>query len=429
MLPTFEPVVKALRDGTLSLDAFLETLEQRFDRREGEVRAFLPEKDRFGRLRREAAALQERYPHPAKRPPLFGLPVGVKDIFHVAGTVTRAGATLPEELLQGSEAKVVTQLKEAGALICGKTETTEFAYFAPGPTRNPHDATHTPGGSSSGSAAAVGAGLCPVALGTQTIGSITRPAAYCGVLGYKPSYDRLSREGVIPLSPSLDHVGLFAWSLADLTTVASALIADWETTKLAAPPVLGIPGGPYLRHASAKAMDHLHETCDRALEAGIEIKLVDAMADFEAIVRRHQQLMAAEAAAVHAIWYASFADRYHPKTAELIRRGQEVLPEEVVSGREGRAKLRAELEAVMEAEGVDLWVSPSAPGPAPGGLESTGDPIMNLPWTHSGMPTLNLPTGLSESGLPLGCQLAARFGADEALLAWARVLVDALQRR
>ena len=187
-------LITGLRAGELSISDYVDHLEARFQEVEPLIEAFVPEPDRFARLRRDAATLLERYPAPESRPPLFGIAVGVKDIFHVKGFTTRAGSQVSPELLQGPEAAVVTALRNAGALILGKTVTTEFAYFAPGPTRNPHNPAHTPGGSSSGSAAAVAAGLCPLALGTQTIGSIIRPASFCGVVGYKPSYDRVSRE-------------------------------------------------------------------------------------------------------------------------------------------------------------------------------------------------------------------------------------------
>ena len=167
-------LANSLRSGELSFDEYLGQLEVQFSLWESEVKAFLPEVGRFDRLRRQALGLMERYPHPINRPPLFGLPLGVKDIFHVDGFTTRAGSKIPPEELKGREAQSVTRLKEAGALIAGKSVTTEFAYFAPGPTHNPHNLDHTPGGSSSGSAAAVAAGLCPIALGTQTIGSIIR---------------------------------------------------------------------------------------------------------------------------------------------------------------------------------------------------------------------------------------------------------------
>src|SRR6185436_18009180 len=152
----------------------------------------------------------------------------------------------PSDLLQGEEAKSVTRLKEAGALIFGKTVTTEFAYFSPGPTRNPHNPEHTPGGSSSGSAAAVAAGFCHLALGTQTIGSIIRPASFCGVVGLKPTYDRISRDGVIPLSPSLDHIGLFTPDVDSAIDAARSLYRDWdEPNEVLRKPILGIPDGPY----------------------------------------------------------------------------------------------------------------------------------------------------------------------------------------
>jgi Asp-tRNA(Asn)/Glu-tRNA(Gln) amidotransferase A subunit family amidase len=169
-----------LKQDDRALWAYLDKLETRLATVEPHVHAFVPEVGRFERLRREAQALLVRYPDPTERPPLFGLLLGVKDIFHVDGLPTQAGSQLPLDVLAGEESAVVTAMRQAGALVLGKTVTAEFAYFAPGPTRNPHNLAHTPGGSSSGSAAAVAANLCPVALGTQTIGSVNRPAAFCG---------------------------------------------------------------------------------------------------------------------------------------------------------------------------------------------------------------------------------------------------------
>src|SRR5512138_2873266 len=173
-------LIQALRVGELELPEYLAQVEAWFDEREPSVLAFIPEEHRFERLQREAEALIARFPDSEKRPPLFGMLAGVKDNFHVDGFITQAGSRLPWTELQGAEAESITRLKHAGGLILGKTFTTEFAYFAPGPTRNPHHPEHTPGGSSSGSAAAVAAGMLPLALGTQTAGSIIRPAAYCG---------------------------------------------------------------------------------------------------------------------------------------------------------------------------------------------------------------------------------------------------------
>src|SRR5829696_7702500 len=202
-------LIEALRSNELTLPEYLSQVEAQFTGREPAILALLPEENRFARLKTEADTLALGYPDLVNRPPLFGAFVGVKDIFHVEGFTTQAGSALPSELFQGEEAESVTRLKDAGALIFGKTVTTEFAYFSAGPTRNPHNVAHTPGGSSSGSAAAVAAGFCQLALGTQTIGSIIRPASFCGVVGLKPTYERISRAGVIPLSPSLDHIGFF----------------------------------------------------------------------------------------------------------------------------------------------------------------------------------------------------------------------------
>ncbi len=404
----------------------IDRIEKIFNARESDVLAFLPEASRFDRLRREARSLLDRFPQPDERPPLFGVLVGVKDVFRVDDFPTRAGSRLPPELFAGEQAASVTRLKQAGALILGKTVSTEFAYFAPGPTRNPHNLAHTPGGSSSGSAAAVAAGMCPLALGTQTIGSIIRPAAFCGVVGCKPSYDRISRSGVIPLSPSLDHVGLFAGNVAELARTAEIVIRDWRLEIARRKPVLGIPVGPYLDWTTEEGRLHFHSVCTRLVEAGYLIKPIEAMPDFEDICNRHNLIVAAEAARVHTDWFARYADLYHPKTVELIQRGQVVSDEELTAAAQGLTQLRDELTALMDADHIDLWIAPSTRGPAPEGLDSTGDPVMNLPWTHSGLPVINLPAGMNGSGLPMGLQVIGRWYEDEALLVWAEEMESTL---
>lgn len=418
----------ALRSGDLPLLDYLDRLYQHFSRREPDVLAFVPEKNRFIRLEQEAKALLSRYPRPQERPPLFGVPIGVKDIFHVDGFDTQAGSQLPLPLLQGPEAESVTALRGTGALILGKTVTTEFAYFAPGPTRNPHAPAHTPGGSSSGSAAAVAAGLCPFAFGTQTIGSINRPAAYCGVVGFKPSYDRVSRAGVLPLSESLDHVGGFTADVAGMQLVAPLLGADWDATAVSSlQPVLGIPEGPYLERISDEGMAHFRRVCRQLSDGGITLQPVQVMPDFAAIEARHQLIVAAEAARFHRTWFAQHQDLYHEKTADLIRRGLQVADDELAEALNGRVHLRRQLTDLMLQAGLDAWLSPAAPGAAPAGLESTGDPVMNLPWTHSGLPAVTLPAGSNEAGLPLGVQLTGHWYADEELLGFALQIEDILQ--
>ncbi len=405
----------------------LDALASIFAGREPDVLAFVPEDGRFERLRRDWEALERRWPDPARRPPLFGVPVGVKDIFHVDGFETRAGSQLPPEELKGSEAASVTALKEAGALILGKTVSTEFAFFAPGTTRNPWNPEHTPGGSSSGSAAAVGAGICPLALGTQTIGSIMRPAAFCGTVGFKPSYERISREGVIPLAPSLDHIGFFTPDAAGATRAAAVLCRDWHAVKPGRRPRLGIPEGPFLERASGEGLVHFRQVCHRLADEGFEILHVPALPDFGEIVERHFRITAAEMARVHRDWFARFGDLYAEKTADLIRRGQSVTDDELERDLDGREELRDVLTAHMDEHKIDLWISPPALGAAPRGLDSTGDPVMNVPWSQAGMPAICLPAGRNVNGLPLGLQVSARWWCDESLLSWAADLENALR--
>ncbi len=414
-----------LRQGE-DLFIFLDLLAARFETRENELRAFVPETGRFDRLRREARELLDRHPDPQDRPPLFGVPVGVKDVFHVHGFLTRAGSRLPPEELHGLEAESVTTLRAAGALILGKTVSTEFAYFAPGPTRNPRNTGHTPGGSSSGSAAAVGAGLCPLAIGTQTIGSVCRPAAFCGTVGYKPSYDRISRSGLLPLAPSLDHTGTFTADVAGAELAASLLCRGWKPTEIDRRPVLGVPEGPYLERASDEGLAHFNAVLSRLAEAGYAIESVPAFDDLARIEARHGVIVAAEAARVHAEWFPRFEDLYHAKTAELIRRGQQVSSDNLDVALAGCGHLRRRLMALMAEHGLDLWITPPALGAAPAGLDSTGDPVMNLPWTQAGLPAFSLPAGRNAEGLPLGLQLIGRWWGDEDLLALGRGIENSI---
>jgi len=419
-----------MKSSAVALDIFerLDQLEAQFQTWEPQIQAFLPEENRFDRLRHEAESLSNQYPNPEDRSSFFGTLIGVKDIFHVDGFETHAGSRLPVDALKGTEAESVRRLKSAGALIVGKTVTTEFAYFTPGPTRNPHNLEHTPGGSSSGSAAAVAAGLCDLALGTQTIGSIVRPASFCGVAGLKPSYDRISREGVIPLSPTLDHIGAFSSSVAAIKNAARFLYKDWSEQTDVDKPVLGIPDGPYLQSVSAEMLAHFENICGMLAKAGYEIKHLSIMPDFQAIRDHHNVILAVEAARGHALWFEKYAGLYSPKFTELIKRGQSIPEMQLKISLKARDELRAELRQAMIDGNIELWICPSAPGPAPRGLESTGDPVMNLPWTQAGLPSVNLPAGKAKDGLPLGLQAIANWYKDESLLAWAddleKVLVD-----
>jgi Asp-tRNA(Asn)/Glu-tRNA(Gln) amidotransferase A subunit family amidase len=419
-------IAAALGNGQLDLLNYVNEICDRIEAVEPTIQAFLPEPHRRARLVAEAAALQSRFPDPGDRPPLYGVLVGVKDVFVVDGFPTQAGSQLPVELFVGQEATCVTVLRRAGALIAGKTISTEFAYFEPGPTRNPHDPNHTPGGSSSGSAAAVAAGFCPLAIGTQTIGSTIRPAAFCGIIGFKPTYGRIPTAGLILCSVSVDTVGFFTQDIAGTAFVASLLCQGWQNRKPERLPVLGVPDGPYLAQATPEALAAFERQLAQLQKAGYTVRRKAALTDIEAINRRHTRLVFAEMAQVHREWFARYEPLYRPRTAAAIREGQQVSETELATCRASREHLRTELETVMKQEGVDLWVSPAAPGPAPEGITATGNPIMNLPWTHAGMPAITLPSGHAPNGLPLGLQFVAAAMEDEKLLSWAEKLADCL---
>jgi Asp-tRNA(Asn)/Glu-tRNA(Gln) amidotransferase A subunit family amidase len=416
-----------LRTGKRDLTTSIQEVCERIEAAEPELEALLPEADRRGRLLREAEDLRRRFPDPAQRPALYGVLVGVKDLFAVEQFATHAGSRLPPDLFAGPEASCVRALRAAGALVLGLTVATEFAYFEPGPTRNPHNPAHTPGGSSSGSAAAVAAGYCQLALGTQTSGSVIRPAAYCGLVGFKPSYERIGTEGMIFCARSLDTIGYMTQDLTGAQVVAPLLCANWQPgLPERQKPALGIPDGPYLAQAAPEALQIFEENLRKLEQAGYTLRRVPALADIEAITHRHQRLVCAEMAQVHVDWFGQYEILYRPRTAAAIREGQTISYPEYDLYRASPQALRDELHALMNEHQIDLWLSPAATGTAPEGLASTGNPAMNLPWTHAGLPTLTLPAGRGASGLPLGLQCVGRFQRDEDLLTWASGIEQAL---
>lgn len=407
--------------------------------RDFETNCFLPEDDRNGRICRE---WDSYFPASGS---LRGVGLGVKDLFRVAGLPTRAGSFLPPSVFEGPEALSVSLLKSAGAVVVGKTVSTEFAYFEPGPTRNPLDHSRTPGGSSSGSAAAVAAGLCDLALGTQTIGSIIRPAAFCGVIGFKPTLGLIPLDGVVPFSPSADHAGLFARNLSVIASALAAidpsaipgelpgllarssgkglfhgLLPEQETAcqdpSSQKKPSIGLVTGPLMALASPEAVRAVESAVDILRSLGYEIISADPFPDLESIRGLHQDLVAREFADVHEEWFAKHGHLYRPGSRSLVERGRAVGDARLAEARSSMGAVLARVEELMDRAGVDLWISPSTVGVAPRGIASTGDPVMNLPWTHTGQPAITLPFGRDGDGLPFGLQLSGRFGGDAALL-------------
>ncbi|GAA2665123.1 amidase [Streptomyces lunalinharesii] len=413
----------ALRSGADDpLDAARRTCD-RIDAVDPRIRAFVPEPGRRDRLSTAARELASAGPPgPAGRPALYGVPVGVKDIVHVDGLPTRAGSALPPEELTGPQAAVVDRLRVAGALIAGKTVTAEFAVTAPGPTRNPHNPAHTPGGSSSGSAAAVAAGMVPLAIGTQTVGSMIRPAAYCGVVGFKPTYGRIPLDGVIPNALSFDTLGCYATELAGIALAAPVLCDDWRTADAEAPdrrPVLGVPAGPYLERADTEALTAFAAQRELLTAAGYEVREVPVMADYAQVVAELFTMNRYEVARAHTERFARHADLYRQQTTAAIQEGRSIGDAAYRAAAERRTAFRERLAADGAAAGIDLWIAPAATGPAAADLTTTGSAIMCLPWSNAGLPSLSLPAGRAANGLPLGLQLVGRSGADESLLTWA----------
>ena len=399
--------------------ADLRAVCDRIDELEPRVRAFVPEPDRRARL----------LSAPPGAGPVVGagLVVGVKDIIHVDGFPTRAGSAVPPEALAGAQASVVTRLLAEGAVIAGKTVTAEFAFFPPGPTANPHNPAHTPGGSSSGSAAAVAAGMVPLALGTQTLASVVRPAAYCGVVGVKPTFGRIPLDGVIPNAPSLDTLGWFSATVTDAAAAASILFIDMGTGGSARErPVLGVPAEPFLRRADTAAREAFDAQLTALRSAGFEVRHPPLLDDFAELAEHIVVINRFELARVHARWFAAHGEHYRPETAAAIVDGQRIDPSTYAAALRWKRDFTGRYREITVSAGVDVWIAPAATGTAPLGLATTGDPTMGFPFSFAGVPVVSVPAGRDERGLPWGMQCAGLRGEDERLLAHAATIERAL---
>ncbi|MDO6441146.1 amidase [Marinobacter sp. 2_MG-2023] len=358
--------------------------------------------------------------------PLFGVPVGIKDIIETVDFPTGWGTG---GYLQTSsslvDASLVTLLQKQGALVMGKTVSTELAFFTPGKTRNPHDPSRTPGGSSSGSAAAVAAGMVPLAFGTQTAGSMIRPASYCGVFGFKPTFDTLSAAGVKSFSPSLDTLGWFARNIEDICTTFSALtrapnIAPWEDLVGVR---VGIHSLPNALPADDDVVQALATAQARLQNAGAELVQLPLDERYEALVEHQKVVMAYEAAQTLASEYSLLSDRMSLKLVELIEEGKAIDYLQYREAMLAADSLRQALTAVFDTK-ADVILAASATGEAPEGLESTGDSIYCRAWTLLGVPCINLPFSTGKTGMPVGVQLIADRWQDQRLLEIVSTLIS-----
>jgi aspartyl-tRNA(Asn)/glutamyl-tRNA(Gln) amidotransferase subunit A len=354
---------------------------------------------------------------------LHGVPVGIKDIIDVAGMPTTGGARPWAHTRPTRDATCVARLKAAGAIILGKTATTEFAYRDPAPTRNPWNPGHTPGGSSAGSGVALAARMVPLALGSQTVGSVLRPAAYCGVVGFKGTHGVVPVDGVIALAWSLDHVGVFARSVTDAALGFGVLVeqplepATPRAPRLALAPEL-------LARAEPEAAAQIQGAADRFARAGarvIEVKLPTSFSDLHAA---GLVVLQAEAAAYHVENFRHHAAEYGQEIRALVEAG--LKDTAIACAHANRVRLRFREEVMPLLAGYGALLGPTAPGPAPAGTGSTGDGSLCAPWSYAGVPAISLPSGLSQAGLPHAIQLVAAAGQEAALLDVARWCEDAL---
>jgi aspartyl-tRNA(Asn)/glutamyl-tRNA(Gln) amidotransferase subunit A len=429
---TIAGIGRALREGQTSCAAILESCFQQVHVWEPRVHAWVI-------LDREKSLEQARQRDNELRAgndrgPLHGVPIGIKDIVDVAGLPTACGTERRSQRVANRDAKVVANLRTAGAVILGKTVTTPYAWIDPPITRNPWGVDRTPGGSSSGSAAAVACGMCVAAIGSQTGGSITRPASFCGVSGMKPTHGLIPTEGVLPLAPSLDHVGPIARTVDDLRSLFHAIHggrtqknSDRTTAKdLERAPRLGRPRGFFDRQAESvmrSAFDQLIRFLE--VKGATVVELSDPI-NFEQVVKDHRHVMAAEAAATHADALTAEPGSYPPQITSLIIEGRSLTALTYLNARNRAAVDRMMITTAIDSRKLDVLITPATLGPAPG-ASTTGNPAFNSPWSYTGLPTVSFPFGQTADGLPLALQLTGRVERDDELLRVARWCEQAIR--
>ena len=416
--------VRALRAGELGPVDVLDRCMERIEASEPEVGAWV-ETDANG-ARRTAARQAELPREEARGLPLLGIPIGVKDIIDAAGLPTKAGSALRADHRAQRDAPIVKILRDLGAIVLGKTETTQFATTDPARTRNPWNLGRSPGGSSAGSAAAVASGMCLAALGTQTGGSITRPASFCGVASLKGAWGAWPLDGIIPVSVHLDHVGPMARSVADLAllwTLVEARLRPDRAANLArageaivagdwldrAPPRIAVIEDYYFETSEPAALESFKACIARLEDAGARVERFPLPASFAGMHASHRVVMAVGAAEVHRADFVARPDTYRPKLTGLIEQGLSVSAVDYRAARAHQQRFAADLSAALDAPaGPDIVLSPATVASAPPLTEqTTGDAQFNSVWAFSGLPTCGVPACLGDDGLPLGLQLGA----------------------
>ena len=427
---------RAIQEGAISSEQLVEACLARIRATEPQVQAWQSLDEAHALTQARARDMDRREGRPCG--PLHGVPIGIKDIIDTADLPTEDGTVLHAGRMPDHDATVVSALRAAGAVIMGKTVTTELATYAPGKTRNPHNFEHTPGGSSSGSAAAVAAGMVPLAVGTQTNGSVIRPASFCGVYGFKPTHGLVSRHGILKLSRTLDSVGVFGRSLEDIALLAEQLVGhdenDPDTRPRARIPFMSILGQepplpPKLAFVKTPVWDRAdaatHEAFAELVEAlGAQCEEYTLPDSLREAWDWHRTIMEAEMAANLEVEWERGRDKLSEPLRAQLGRGREVRAMDYQKARARIPQLGSGFDELFA--GFDAIVTPSTPGTAPR-FESTGDPAFCTLWSLCGMPALNLPLMAGADGLPLGVQLVGPREGDARLLRTARWLVQRVQ--
>lgn len=416
-LLTISQAAAEIRDGRLQPRELVEQCLARIHAHDDRLHAWV-EVDEAAALH-EADILGRQAAARNFRGPLHGIPVGIKDIIDVAGLPTRAGSPLRANHRATADAPLVAALRRAGAIILGKTVTVEFACFDPSPTRNPWDPAlqHTPGGSSSGSAVAVAMGMCLGALGTQTGGSLVRPASYCGVATCKPTFGLLSRQGIVPVSHSLDHPGPMARSADDLAVMLRCLVGEeqWiEAENISLPPRIRWLTGFFVDEANPTIRAATEAAVDRLLAGGAKIELIVTPESFQQVRAMHRRIMAVEAAAYHREQFAANREAYGPMIAELLDEGSTISAANYAAALRWQRQFGCEVDAMFD--GVEVLLCPSTDTTAPATLTTTGTPKFQAPWSCAGVPVVSIPCALAADGMPAAIQLVACRHRDAMLL-------------
>jgi len=365
--------------------------------------------------------------------PLSGIPIGIKDIINTVDFVTTNGSPIYAQHRPKADAPIVQKIRSLGGVIFGKTVTTQFAWKTPGPTVNPHNEEHTPGGSSSGSAAAVAAGIVPLALGTQTVGSVVRPAAFCGVVGFKPSFGAINKEGAHPLSYSLDHIGFFTRSVDDAAFAYELLKNNDEpslnlsTSKSIAP--LQQPRIAFIRSSFDDLMSQdqvqlMESVVKKLKKAGATVKTIDLPAKYWDGVKQLHAILAHEAVQIHKDHMREHSDLLCQNIKDLAKAGLQVSDAQYQAAISTQQGLRKEIAEVFQD--YDVFLCAPATGEAPKGLGSTGDPSFCALGSFLGIPAINIPAGKSQNNLPLGVQLLGNYKAEDRLLMVAKFVESSL---